>query len=94
MASALPLSGAASDARFAFVHVDVDLYQPTRDAIDFFYPRLLPGGILLFDDYGFMTCPGARRAVDEHRRSSSDAFIRLPTGQAFLTRSLRAPAGL
>lgn len=51
--------------RFAFVHIDVDIYQPTRDSIEFFYPRLNDGGILICDDYGSTTCPGATKAVDE-----------------------------
>ncbi|MBI4614659.1 MAG: class I SAM-dependent methyltransferase [Planctomycetes bacterium] len=77
----------ASDRRFAFVHVDVDLYEPTREALDFFHPRLLPGGIVLFDDYGFLTCPGARRAVDEFLGATGERLVRLPTGQAYFTRS-------
>ena len=54
-----------ADRRFCFVHVDVDLYEPTRDSVAFFYPRLEPGGILLCDDYGSTLCPGARKALDE-----------------------------
>lgn len=50
---------------FAFVHVDVDLYQSVKDALDYFWPRLIPTGIMIFDDYGFNTTPGAKRAIDE-----------------------------
>jgi hypothetical protein len=74
----------ALDRRFCFVHIDVDIYQPTRDALAFFYPRTTPGGILLFDDYGFLTCPGARRAIDEFAKNAGECLVRLPTGQAFL----------
>lgn len=38
--------------RFCFVHVDCDLYQGAHDAIEWFWPRLSPGGIMFFDDYG------------------------------------------
>ncbi len=51
--------------QFAFVHTDVDLYQSVKDALDFFYPRLVEGGMMLFDDYGFETTPGAKKALDE-----------------------------
>jgi hypothetical protein len=71
---------------FSFVHVDVDLYDPTRDALAFFYPRLRPGGILVLDDYGFLTCPGAHRAVEELLVTIPDRLIRLPTGQAYLVK--------
>jgi hypothetical protein len=73
-----------ADRRFAFVHVDVDLYQPTRDSVEFFYPRLSPGGILLCDDYGFTTCPGATRAVDEALEGRPERFVSLPDGGGFL----------
>ena len=53
------------DRRFKFVHIDVDLYQPTRDSLEFFYPRMVPGGVILCDDYGSTRCPGAHRAMDE-----------------------------
>lgn len=53
------------DMQFAFVHVDVDLYDSVKHALDYFYPKLLPDGMMLFDDYGFTTTPGAKRAVDE-----------------------------
>jgi len=52
----------APDRRYRFVHVDVDLYAPTRAAFDYFCPRLVPGGVIATDDYNW---PGGRRAVDE-----------------------------
>ncbi len=51
--------------KFAFVHVDVDLYQSVKDALDYFYPRLIVTGMMIFDDYGFATTPGAKQAIDE-----------------------------
>lgn len=54
-----------SPMQFAFVHVDVDLYKSVKDALDYFWPRLIEGGIMIFDDYGFDTTPGAKKAVDE-----------------------------
>jgi hypothetical protein len=40
------------DVRFSFVHIDCDLYQSARDGIGWFWPRMVPGGIMYFDDYG------------------------------------------
>lgn len=74
------------EARFSFVHIDVDLFKPTLDAVTFLYPRLLAGGIMLFDDYGFLTCPGARTAIDALVARTSERLIHLTTGQAFLIR--------
>lgn len=70
---------------FSFVHVDVDLYQPTYDSCQFFYPRLAPYGIMVFDDYGSMQFPGAKEAVDQYLRQCDSPFlVTLPSGQAFL----------
>lgn len=71
---------------FSFVHVDVDLYQPTRDSIAFFYPRLSPGGILVCDDYGFTSCPGATAAIDEFLADRPEKMILLSCGSGLLIR--------
>jgi O-methyltransferase len=76
-----------ADTTFCFVHVDVDLYQPTRDSIEFFYPRVAPGGIMLFDDYGSRLCPGARRAVDDAMAERPEPLVHVPTMQAFIVKS-------
>ncbi len=76
-----------ADRRFSFVHVDVDLYQPTYDAVAFFYPRMVPGGIILCDDYGSTICPGARKAFDDFAVQAPEGrVIELTTGQGFLVK--------
>jgi SAM-dependent methyltransferase len=72
---------------FAFVHIDVDLYEPTRDSLEFFYPRLSPGGLIILDDHGFTTCPGATRAADEFMAGRPEPIISLTTGQGLIIRS-------
>ncbi|NBR27912.1 MAG: hypothetical protein EBT83_05800 [Betaproteobacteria bacterium] len=52
-----------ADTRWAFVHLDVTLYAPTRAALEYFYPRLNRGGVIVCDGSPF--CPGARAAWDE-----------------------------
>ncbi len=73
-----------ADRSFCFVHIDVDLYEPTRDSVSFFYDRLTHGGIMLLDDYGFATCPGATKAIDEFFRDKPEPLVHVPTGQAFI----------
>jgi O-methyltransferase len=71
--------------KFAFVSIDLDLYEPIRDSVKFFYPRLQEGGLMYFDDYGYETFPGAKRAVDEYLVTVSPSFfLALPFGSAFL----------
>jgi hypothetical protein len=56
--------GRESD-RIAFVHLDLDLYRSTLDALDFVLPRMIPGGIIVLDDFGSSNCRGVDRAVTE-----------------------------
>jgi O-methyltransferase len=62
--------------QFALVHIDLDLYEPTKSGLHFAWERLTPGGSLICDDYGFATCPGASKAVDEFfmKRNDFEAF--------------------
>jgi len=69
---------------FSFVHIDVDLLEPTMESIRFFYPRVRAGGILVCDDYGFLTCPGATKAVDDFLADKPEKMISLPGGGGFL----------
>lgn len=71
---------------FAFVHIDVDLYEPTLDSFKFFYPRLKRSGIMVCDDYGSGAYPGARRAMDEYFSDKPEKPIELPQGQAFVVK--------
>lgn len=52
-------------ARLRFVHLDCDNYGSYTAALEFLYEMVVPGGILVFDDYGEDCCPGATAAVDE-----------------------------
>ena len=74
------------EKRFSFVHIDVDMYQPILDSLNFFYDRMLPGGIIVLDDYGFTYFPGAKKATDEFIRDKKDFFLALPSGQAFIVK--------
>lgn len=71
-------------ARIAMAHIDVDIYKSILDCLHFIWPRLSAGGFIVFDDYGFPTCPGARSAVDEFFRGQACVPLCLPTGQALV----------
>ena len=58
---------ALSDQQFRFSHVDVDTYESTRGVVEWLWPRLVRGGIMVFDDYGFQTCDGVTVFVNEMR---------------------------
>lgn len=76
-----------NERRFAFVHIDVDLYQPTLDSIAYFYPRLSDGGIILCDDYGSGLCPGATKAVDEFLADKPEKMLYMSCGSGFMIKN-------
>ena len=75
-----------ADRRFCFVHIDVDLHQPSFNSIAFFYPRTNTGGIILLDDYGFASCPGVTAAVDEFMVDKPEPIVNLSAGGAFIVK--------
>jgi O-methyltransferase len=56
-----------ADGPLRLCHVDVDVYRSAKDVFDWAWPRLSPGGIAIFDDYGFPACPGVTEFVNEQR---------------------------
>ncbi len=80
----------------AILHVDADLYYSYKDVLNALAPRVSPGGLILFDEYGQETdWPGATQAVEEfiaatkstieHDTPSNRYFIRVPAaGLRFL----------
>ncbi len=51
---------------FCFVHFDGDSYQTCIDTMEFFYPRLIKGGVMILDDYKSKWCPGIDTAIKEY----------------------------
>lgn len=66
------------DETFAFVSLDVDLYDPIRAGLHWFYERLSPGGFLFVHDYNNVRYLGVRKAVDEFVAEAGVAFVPLP----------------
>lgn len=50
---------------FRYVRIDVDHYAPTKHALLFFLPRMVPGGVIELDDFEASTCEGATAAAKE-----------------------------
>jgi O-methyltransferase len=71
------LSG-LEDERFAFVLLDLDLLEPTRASLEFFYPRLSPGAYLVMHDYNNSESDWAcKRAMDAFLRDKPERLIEL-----------------
>lgn len=70
--------------RFSFVHSDVDIYDSSRAVLEFFYPRMIPGGILLSHD--FVSCAGPHRAIIDFFEARPEPIIELPGDQAAIVK--------
>ncbi len=71
---------------YAFVHLDLDLHDPIRGAVEYFFPRLERGGVIVLDDYGSLAWPGAMKGVDDAAAALGQSLIPLSSGQALLVR--------
>lgn len=52
------------ETRYRFVHLDADTFQSTVAGLEYFWPRLVPGGVIVLDDVDWRNCPGVRQALD------------------------------
>lgn len=71
---------------FRLCHIDVDIYQSAKDIFDWVWPRMVTGGIVVFDDYGFQSCPGVSRFVDEVKYGSDRLYLHNLNGHAVLVK--------
>lgn len=71
---------------FDFIHLDVDVYDSYMQCLDFFYPKMKPRGVMLFDDYKAPGCPGAKDAIDQFVKQNSleEKFTDLETEQGVI----------
>lgn len=70
-----------------FIHIDVDVYESAVDAAKFAWPRLSRGGIVVYDDYGFASCEGVTRAVNEQRALADRLVIHNLNGHAVVIKT-------
>jgi hypothetical protein len=77
-------SGSENPEDIVWLHVDLNAATPTRDSLEFFYNKLLPGGIILFDDYASHDHFETKRVVDNFFQHKNVNLLQLPTGQAIV----------
>lgn len=90
----IPVAGLIPDsfrdvlsASWSFVHVHLNLYQSTKDALEYAFPRLSPGGIIFIEDYGLKSCSGVKCAVDEFCLNKGVVVMALPSGQGVIIKN-------
>ena len=73
-----PESAEGIDEKFCFVNLDMDIYQSTKDGLEFFWPKMEKRGVIFVHDYISWNCPGVKKAVDEFCEINDVGVISLP----------------
>lgn len=69
--------------KFSFVHMDVDAYEGTKACVEYFYPKMAPGGIMLFHDYIHEIAP-VKKICDDFFSDKPEKIKELGTSQAYI----------
>ena len=73
---------ALPERKWAFVHIDVDHYEPTLACLEYFHGRMAPGGVILNDDFSSPLFPGAQRAWMQFFEKHPSPYVVLDSGQS------------
>ena len=83
-----PDTAVGEDDKYIFVNLDADLYAPILAGLKFFFPRMVPGGVIFIHDYFNPNCPGVKQAIEEFRKKVNIGIV--PLGD-YLTVSIPKP---
>ncbi|MFH1208136.1 MAG: TylF/MycF/NovP-related O-methyltransferase [Candidatus Omnitrophota bacterium] len=83
--------GSVMDRTFRFCHVDVDVYESAKDVLEWLWPKVVVGGVMVFDDYGFQGCNGVTRLINDERNRKDRITIHNLNGHAILIKVPEQP---
>jgi hypothetical protein len=70
--------------RIAYLSLDMNGIEPERAALHNFYEKIVPGGIIYLDDYGWGGFEGLKAMVDQFFRDKPETVLQLPSGQGVI----------
>ncbi|HEU5053371.1 MAG TPA: TylF/MycF/NovP-related O-methyltransferase [Hanamia sp.] len=71
---------------FGFCHIDVDVYDSAKDIVEWIWNKLIVGGIIVFDDYGYPTCTGITRYVNQQKHRKDRVIFYNTNGHAIMVK--------
>lgn len=77
-------TGPIMEKKFCFVHLDVDIYESTKSCLEFFYPRMVKGGVIISHDYP--NSVGVRKAFDEFFRNKKEVIVEFTERQCLVVK--------
>lgn len=80
------------DSQLSLVNIDADLYLPTKAGLEYFYPLLAPGGVIIIHDYNYKW-PGIKKAVDEFAKKIPEPLVMVPDrdGSVMIVKTFISP---
>ncbi len=70
--------------KIAYIYMDMNAVMPEIAAAEYFWDKLVPGGMIILDDYGHLGFEEQRKAFDEFARKKGIQILCLPTGQGLI----------
>jgi O-methyltransferase len=70
--------------QIAYLSIDMNVVEPEIAAANYFWDKLVSGGVMILDDYGFPAHLAQKKAFDHFAKEKSVSIIYIPTGQAII----------
>ncbi len=70
--------------KIAFLSIDMNCVMPEIEAAEYFWPRMVPGGVIVLDDYGHAGHELQQKAFDKFASTQGVTVLCLPTGQGLI----------
>ena len=71
--------------KVAYLAIDMNGSKPERAALEYFYPRIVSGGVIYLDDYGW-NYPELRATVDDFFADKPESLLHFPNGTAIVVK--------
>ncbi|PTT90929.1 hypothetical protein DBR45_55715 [Pseudomonas sp. HMWF031] len=68
------------EQKYHYVNIDCDLFEPHIECLEYFYPRMVKGGVIFFDDYNSVNYPMAGKAIDQFFETKPEALAQIRYG--------------
>jgi len=67
-----------------YLSIDMNIALPEIAAMEHFWPKIVKGGVVVLDDYGWSGHEAQKVAFDDFARRNGVSILNLPTGQGLL----------
>ena len=72
--------------KIAYLSIDMNMVEPERAALEYFYPKMVSGGVIYFDDYGWEGHYPQKKMVDAFFKDKPESIMCIPSGQGIIVK--------